>query len=101
MTTAKGPGGRKPGFRWSEDHRQRIRVGELLKRVQGFALGENDPQSGRPIEMSAPQVTAALKLIGKAIPDLAAVQLSGDKDNPIAVVKVTIGASASVDDGDG
>ncbi len=92
-------GGRKPGFRHAEEHRQRIKVAQLINRLQAFALGEPAPQTGKPIEMSTAQVTAAIKLIGKAVPDLAAVQLSGDEDNPVTY-KVIIGASASVEEDD-
>jgi hypothetical protein len=34
-------------------------------------------------ELTAPQVTAALGLLKKALPDLQAVQLSGDEDSPV------------------
>jgi len=33
-------------------------------------------------------VTAALGLLKKAIPDLSATQLSGDKENPVAYTKI-------------
>jgi hypothetical protein len=42
------------------------------------------------VEMQPAQVTAALGLLKKSLPDLANVQLSGDKDNPIPVMFQTV-----------
>lgn len=36
--------------------------------------------------MDASQVTAAVKLLGKVVPDLKAVEHSGDPENPIKTV---------------
>lgn len=54
--------------------RERIRTTQLLKRAEAFALGENDPQSGKPIEMSPTQATVLLGLLGKTLPNLASVE---------------------------
>jgi hypothetical protein len=43
--------------------------------LQDHALGKK--------EMSATQVTAALGLLRKVVPDLSATTLSGDHDNPL------------------
>ncbi len=45
--------------------------------MQGFSLSELDPQTHKPIEMSATQVNAALGLIKKTLPDLSSVDISG------------------------
>ncbi len=50
--------------------RERIRTGVIVNRLQKFIRGE--------IEMSAPQVTAALGLLKKAVPDLSAVEHTGE-----------------------
>ena len=55
-----------------KDH---IQTTQLIKRLQDHALGI--------VEMSATQVRAAESLIKKRLPDLAAVQHSGDSDNPL------------------
>lgn len=57
--------------------RERIRVTKLVKRLEQFALDEKDA-NGREVKMNAAQVTAALGIIKKAVPDLSAVELSGE-----------------------
>lgn len=81
----------------AERLRDQIRVTQLLKRLEGFALGENDARSKKPIEMSPQQVTAAVKLVGKRLPDLTATQLSSDPENPLApfAVNVVIGPGST------
>lgn len=56
-----------------------IQASQLINRLNSFALGE--------IEMSAAQVNAAKIVIGKVIPDLKAIELSGNEDKPIREVK--------------
>jgi len=63
-----------------EEARKKIQTTQLTKRLTGHALGT--------VEMSSTQVTAALGLLKKAIPDLSATQLSGDKENPVAYTKI-------------
>ncbi|NCD17850.1 MAG: hypothetical protein EOL91_11190 [Actinobacteria bacterium] len=62
----------------SAEWRQKIQTSMLINRLSDFVKGD--------VEMSAPQVTAALGLLKKSLPDLQAVQLSGDEDNPVAVL---------------
>lgn len=57
-----------------------IRASQLLNRLNMFANGE--------IDMTPAQVQAAKIVIAKEIPDLKALELSGDPDNP---VKITMG----------
>lgn len=59
----------------AEEVRQKIRAALLVKKLEDHVItGE---------ELSASQVSAALGLLRKAVPDLAAVTVSGDPDNPI------------------
>ena len=59
--------GRLPGFRMTAEHRAKI--------------------SNSNIELSATQVTAALGLLRKCLPDLQSVTLNGDDDgDPIRTV---------------
>lgn len=59
---------------WHPDAvRQKIQTSQLINRLTEHAL------SPEPI-MDASQVTAAVKLIGKVIPDLKAVEHSGELD---------------------
>lgn len=55
-----------------------IQASQLLNRLFSHANGE--------IEMTQSQVNAAKVVIGKAIPDLKAVEISGDPDKPLAVI---------------
>jgi len=52
-----------------------IRASQLLNRLNMFANGE--------IEMTQAQVNAAKIVIGKEIPDLKAIEVSGDSDAPV------------------
>ena len=58
----------------SERQRAKIRTTQLCKRLEGFALSEEDPQTKKPIEMSPAQVNAALGLLKKTLPDLTSVE---------------------------
>lgn len=78
--------GRKPGFRHSEETRQKIQGALIVKRLQDHVMAKEDL-------MSTSQVNAAKVLLNKIIPDLAAVQLSGDPDAPLQM-KVTLGGDA-------
>lgn len=67
-----------------ERARDAIATTQLVKRLNGFALEEKDPQTSKPIKMSPDQVRAALGLLKKTIPDLAVTTLVGDATNPVA-----------------
>lgn len=62
--------GRKPGFVMSQTHRDKIRVSNILNALQEHVDGRR--------EMTATQVTAGLGLLKKVLPDLAAVEHSGE-----------------------
>jgi hypothetical protein len=71
--------GRKPGFTHSELTRERIRTGMLLNRLQNFVMGRGPP-------MSPHQVTAALGLLAKTIPDLRAIEHAGETEHTFHTV---------------
>lgn len=58
--------------------REKIRTSQLLNRLHAYALSENDPQSGKPVELSSTQVKAIEVLLRKALPDLQSI--SGELD---------------------
>ena len=60
-----------------EKTKRLIRASQLLNRLNSFAIGE--------IEMTQAQVNAARVVIGKDIPDLKAIEISGDAKNPVAI----------------
>jgi hypothetical protein len=70
--------GRKPGFRMSEEHRVKIQNSNILNALIEHVQGER--------EMSPTQVSAGLGLLRKVMPDLAAVNHSGDEENPISTI---------------
>lgn len=55
-----------------------IQASQLINRLISHANGE--------IEMTQSQVNAAKIVIGKAIPDLKAVEISGDENKPLRMV---------------
>lgn len=57
-----------------------IRASQLLNRLNSFANNE--------IEMTQAQVNAAKIVIGKVVPDLKAIEHSGNADKP---VRLTVG----------
>jgi len=68
--------GRKAGFRHHEDTRKKIQAAQLINRLQTHVL------SNSPL-LDASQVNAAKTLLNKVLPDLSAVQMSGDPDKPV------------------
>lgn len=70
--------------------RAAIQTTQLVKRLQHFALGENDEQ-GAPVELDANKLRAIEVLLRKALPDLSTVTLQGDEDGgPIGITFKTI-----------
>lgn len=64
---------------WHPDEvKQKIQASQLINRLTSHAL------SDVPI-MDASQVTAAVKLLGKVVPDLKAVEHSGPDGGPVQV----------------
>lgn len=63
-----------------EEHRARIRTTQLIKRLTAHVLGQ--------VEMVPSQVTAALGLLRKTLPDLANMTISGDPNNPLMVTGI-------------
>ena len=60
-----------------DDVRTKIQATQLINRLTKHALGE--------VDMSATQVQAIRILLDKSLPNLAAVEHSGDAENPVAL----------------
>lgn len=58
--------------------RERIQADRIIKKLEDHVLNNE--------EMTASQITAALGLLKKRIPDLSAVEMSGQDGEPIQVV---------------
>lgn len=65
--------------------RKKIQTSQLINRLTDHALAD------QPI-MDASQVQAVRILLNKCIPDMKAVEVSGDQENPVAI-KVTLGGN--------
>lgn len=68
--------GRPLGKLHQEDVRRKIQTSQLINRLTDHALGL--------VELEATQVRAIEILLKKAMPDLSAIEHSGDQDNPMA-----------------
>ncbi len=60
-----------------DEIRTKIQASQLVNRLTDHVFGK--------VEMSPTQVRAAEVLLKKSVPDLSAVELSGDDANPVAV----------------
>lgn len=69
--------GRKPGFRMTDAHRDKIKKSNILNALIEHVEGRR--------EMTATQVSAGLGLLKKVMPDLASVQHEGG-EKPVALV---------------
>lgn len=63
--------------RHDDETRARIKASQLINRLESHAL------DGVPMEMS--QIKAVEILLRKRLPDLSAIEHSGDKDKPVAI----------------
>lgn len=59
-----------------DEVREKIRASQLVNRLEDHVLGE--------VEMTNTQVSAALGLLRKCVPDLQATELSGDPESPVS-----------------
>lgn len=66
---------------WQTDGtREKIQTTKLVQRLQGFVLGEIDPQTKEPIRMTPAQVKSAQILINKRLPDLSSSEIVESDD---------------------
>lgn len=66
---AKGARGVRLNPKHDERTRAKIQTSQIINRLESFVEGK--------VDMSAPQVTAALGLLRKTLPDLQATEISG------------------------
>lgn len=64
----------------TDEIRNKIRASQLVNRLENHVFGE--------VEMNSTQVTAALGLLKKCVPDIQAIQHSGDADNPLMLAMI-------------
>lgn len=75
------------------DIRAKIKTSQLVNRLQDFALDGVDPKTQKPMEIDPARLKAIEILLRKSLPDLSAVTISGDAENPLAI-NVIIGGNA-------
>lgn len=63
-------------LRHQDEVRAKIQASQLINRLTNHAFGE--------VDLSPTQIKAIEILLRKSIPDLAAIELTGDQDNPVA-----------------
>lgn len=78
-----------------EKTRAAIQTTQLIKRLQGYALGENETKpdadgNSIPIELDAGRLKAIEILLRKSLPDLSTVTLQGDEDKPLAFQSIAL-----------
>lgn len=69
--------GRKAGFRMSDEHRVKIQNSNILNALIEHVEGKRD--------MTSTQVTAAVSLMKKVLPDLNSVQMEADVKGEVGV----------------
>jgi hypothetical protein len=70
-------GGRPMGKLHQADVRAKIQVSQLINVLTNHALSSDSP------ELSATRLKAIEILLRKSLPDLSAVEISGDPNNPV------------------
>ncbi len=63
------------------DVRSRIQSSMILNRLNSHVNGE--------VELTQTQVAAAKILLGKCLPDLSSVELTGNDDKPVTIIQET------------
>lgn len=71
----------RTNLRQQDQTRAAIQTSQLVKRLQAFALGEI-------AEIETGRLKAIEILLRKTLPDLSAVTLSGDDENPLTVAVI-------------
>ncbi len=72
------------------DIRAKIKTSQLINRLQAFALGEPAPNAAdgeeTALDLDAGRLKAIEILLRKSLPDLSAVQHTGDDGGPLQVI---------------
>jgi hypothetical protein len=76
-------------LRQQDQSRAAIQTSQLINRLQNYALGKTEAND-KVVEIDAGRLRAIEILLRKTLPDVSAVTLSGDEENPL-VLNVTYG----------
>ena len=66
-----------------EKTREKIRSTQLVNALMDHVLGKNGREDMKPT-----QITAALGLLKKVLPDMQAIGLTGDENNPVVITQI-------------
>jgi hypothetical protein len=80
MAEDKRKVGRPMGKLHQDDIRKKIQVSLLIKKLEDHALSSDDEA-----EISNSKMRAIQILLGKALPDLSSIQISGDDNQPLVI----------------
>jgi len=80
MAEEKRKVGRPMGKLHQDDIRKKIQVSLLIKKLEDHALSSDDEA-----EISNSKMRAIQILLGKALPDLSSIQISGDDNQPLVI----------------
>lgn len=81
MEEEKKQAGRPIGRRHQDDVRKKIQASQIINRFYKAFEGE--------IELTAIQVNIGKSLLDKVLPDLKAVEMSGDTESPMVMKVIT------------
>ena len=73
-------------IRHDENTRQKIQASQLINRLQDHVLTHKKDPDFEKKEMTPSQVSAAMGLLKKILPDLQATELSQSSENPITPI---------------
>lgn len=83
-------------LRQQDQTREAIKTTQLIKRLQFYALSEND-EAGNVVELDAGRLKAIEVLLRKSLPDLSTVTLNGDPENPLVITRIELVAPGNGD----
>ncbi len=88
----------RTNLRQQDQTRAAIQTTQLVKRLQCFALAQDD-EAGNTVDIDPNRLRAIEILLRKSLPDLSTVELTGDPENPVAITTIELVAPKLNDSG--
>ncbi len=79
----------RTNLRQQDQTRAAIQTTQLVKRLQCFALAQDD-EAGNTVDIDPNRLRAIEILLRKSLPDLSTVELTGDPENPVAITTIEL-----------
>lgn len=86
---------RAPSPSWIHGWREQVKTTALITRLQRFAL--SDPDAPTSPRMTRTQAMVALALLRKVLPDMQAIEITGNSDQPIQVQVIRFSEGPVID----